>query len=95
MAHLEADEGPLLHATQNLLHPYELTHPPELKYPFHVLLVEHGKRCPRCAKNGKLQLPEEGTCPLINFSEKLEASVPATEHEPVTKQGICAMVRED
>lgn len=46
--------------------------PPELKYPFHVLLVEHGKRCPRCAKNGKLQLPEEGPCPLLNFSEKLE-----------------------
>lgn len=45
--------------------------PDDLKYPLHILLVEHGKRCTRCAKNGKLQLPEEGTCPLINFQEQL------------------------
>ena len=37
--------------------------PAELKYPMHVLLVEHGKRCPKCAK-GALQLPQEGPCPL-------------------------------
>ncbi len=41
-----------------------------LKYPLHVLLVEHGKRCPRCAKRS-LQLPQEGPCPLQNLHDKL------------------------
>jgi len=45
--------------------------PAAAKYALHVLLVEHGKRCPRCAKGGRLQLPQEGECPLVNFSEKL------------------------
>lgn len=79
--------------------------PPALKYPFHVLLVEHGKRCPRCAKNGKLQLPEEGTCPLVNFAEKLEefksrpqgASMsPSKEYVPwYVKTEGCEMIKED
>ncbi|KAJ1433661.1 DNA glycosylase, partial [Ochromonadaceae sp. CCMP2298] len=43
--------------------------PDECKYALHVLLVEHGKRCTRCAKGGKLQLPEEGNCPLLGFEE--------------------------
>lgn len=54
--------------------------PDDLKYPLHILLVEHGKRCTRCAKNGKLQLPEEGGCPLVNFQEQLvrfDASAPS------------------
>ena len=46
--------------------------PDDKKYPLHILLVEHGKRCSKCAKGGKLQLPEEGTCPLVNFSEKVK-----------------------
>ena len=45
--------------------------PEDLKYPLHILLVEHGKRCPKCAKGGKLQLPEEGACPLSNFQDKV------------------------
>ena len=45
--------------------------PGATKYPLHVLLVEHGKRCPRCSKNGRLQLPQEGECPLINLGDKL------------------------
>jgi len=44
--------------------------PDQAKYPLHVLLVEHGKRCLKCNK-GQLQLPSEGTCPLINFREKV------------------------
>lgn len=45
--------------------------PDEAKYALHVLLVEHGKRCPRCAKGGRLQLPQEGECPLLRLEEKL------------------------
>lgn len=78
--------------------------PGELKYPLHILLVEHGKRCRRCAKNGKLQLPEEGSCPLVNFSEKLEkyrARPPGTVSSPskayvpwYVKTEGCEMVKE-
>jgi hypothetical protein len=45
--------------------------PDDCKYPLHILMVEHGKRCVRCAKGGKLQLPEEGPCPLLNFDDKV------------------------
>ena len=38
--------------------------PDEVKYDLHVLLVDHGKRCPRCAKKGRLQKEEQGPCPL-------------------------------
>ncbi len=31
----------------------------------HVLLVNHGKRCPRCAKNGKPRKASDGDCPLF------------------------------
>jgi len=30
-----------------------------------VLLVNHGKRCPRCAKNGKPRKASDGDCPLF------------------------------
>ena len=46
--------------------------PDDCKYALHVLLVEHGKRCVKCAKGGKLQLPSEGDCPLVNFQEKIK-----------------------
>ena len=75
--------------------------PDHLKYPLHILLVEHGKRCTRCAKNGKLQLPEEGTCPLINFQEQLttfnaSASSPSKSKEFIpwyVKTEGCEMVK--
>ena len=41
--------------------------PPHIKFDLHVLLVEHGKRCRTCAKNGKLQKEEvdmPNGCPL-------------------------------
>jgi len=46
--------------------------PDAAKYDTHVLLVEHGKRCPRCAR-GALQLPQEGPCPLLGLKGKLRA----------------------
>jgi endonuclease-3 len=51
--------------------------PDEAKYALHVLLVEHGKRCPRCAKGGRLQLPQEGECPLTpaRFGSAAKAGV--------------------
>ena len=45
--------------------------PDEVKFALHVLLVEHGKCCTRCAKNGKLQKKEcalAGPCPLLDLS---------------------------
>lgn len=30
-----------------------------------MLLVNHGKRCPRCAKNGKPRKASDGDCPLF------------------------------
>ncbi|KAL0023848.1 hypothetical protein WJX77_011324 [Trebouxia sp. C0004] len=39
--------------------------PDHLKYDLHVLLVNHGKRCPRCAKNGKPRKASHGNCPLF------------------------------
>lgn len=40
--------------------------PGPLKYALHVLLVEHGKCCPKCAKGGRLQHADRAVlkCPL-------------------------------
>lgn len=38
--------------------------PDVCKYDLHVLLVEHGKRCHRCAKNGRPRKESVGECPL-------------------------------
>lgn len=60
------------------------------RYTLHVLLVRHGKRCPRCAKGGKPRFPSEGPCPLmpamvkgggITGREADGAGVPAVEDE--------------
>ena len=45
------------------------------RYDLHVLLVEHGKRCSRCAKNGKPRKESHGDCPLVN----LQGSAPARD----------------
>ena len=44
--------------------------PDECKLDLHVLLVEHGKCCTKCAKNGKLQKKESAVdaCPLVGLS---------------------------
>jgi hypothetical protein len=46
-----------------------------------VLLVEHGKRCTRCAKGG-LQKAAQGVCPLVNWDSS--ASDVKTEHSSTT-----------
>jgi endonuclease-3 len=39
--------------------------PDMIKYDMHVLLVGHGKKCHRCAKNGHNRKPADGDwCPL-------------------------------
>lgn len=43
--------------------------PPDVRYDLHVLMVEHGKRCPRCASNGKPRKESHGHCPLVNLKE--------------------------
>mmetsp|Transcript_6298 Transcript_6298/g.18067 ORF Transcript_6298/g.18067 Transcript_6298/m.18067 type:complete len:395 (-) Transcript_6298:94-1278(-) len=39
--------------------------PDDVKYTLHVLLVRHGKQCPRCAKGGRPRFPSDGPCPLV------------------------------
>jgi endonuclease III len=47
--------------------------PDDLKYALHVLLVNHGKRCPRCAKGGRLQLEQQSaTCPLTQLDSQVQ-----------------------
>ncbi|CAK0784502.1 hypothetical protein CVIRNUC_007706 [Coccomyxa viridis] len=41
--------------------------PADIRYDLHVLLVEHGKRCARCASNGKPRKESHGDCPLVNL----------------------------
>ena len=36
------------------------------RYDLHVLLVEHGKRCARCAKSSNAK-HSNGACPLVNL----------------------------
>ena len=38
--------------------------PDAAKYDLHVLLVDHGKRCRKCCKDGRLQKESHGDCPL-------------------------------
>lgn len=42
--------------------------PNDVKFDLHCLLVTHGKRCPRCAKGGRLQKPADGACPLVDLT---------------------------
>ena len=51
--------------------------PGHLKYALHVLLVEHGKCCPKCAKGGRLQHKNKAVsvCPLTGGSKALRALV--------------------
>ena len=45
----------------------------------HVLLVNHGKRCPRCAKNGKPRKESDGDCPLFGCTAASSAHVKGTD----------------
>eukprot|EP00613_Pedinella_sp_CCMP2098_P017827 CAMPEP_0171770752 /NCGR_PEP_ID=MMETSP0991-20121206/53677_1 /TAXON_ID=483369 /ORGANISM="non described non described, Strain CCMP2098" /LENGTH=400 /DNA_ID=CAMNT_0012375943 /DNA_START=88 /DNA_END=1290 /DNA_ORIENTATION=- len=54
--------------------------PDAIKYDLHVLLVEHGKRCPTClGKNGRLSKEQHGPCPLRSVSS---SSMPPTSASP-------------
>lgn len=44
--------------------------PNHLKFDLNCLLVTHGKRCPRCAKGGRMQKPVDGPCPLVDLNLK-------------------------
>ena len=48
-----------------------------------MLLVNHGKRCPRCAKNGKPRKASDGDCPL--FGTKTD--VPDIKQDPDAAPG--------
>jgi len=51
--------------------------PGHLKYALHVLMVEHGKCCPKCAKGGRLQHKDRAVevCPLAGGPKALRALV--------------------
>lgn len=38
-----------------------------------MLLVEHGKRCVRCASNGHPRKEQHGPCPLVNLAAAAKA----------------------
>lgn len=64
--------------------------PDDLKYDLHVLLVNHGKRCPRCAKNGKPRKASDGDCPLFgtkNVNKILKEELDTSIDVPDIKQG--------
>ena len=61
-----------------------------------MLLVNHGKRCPRCAKNGKPRKASDGDCPLFGtktvnkiLKEELDTStdVPNIKQDPDAAPG--------
>ncbi len=58
-----------------------------------MLLVEHGKRCARCAKNGKPRKESHGDCPLVN----LQGSAPAKDllDEDIVKEEAKDMEEDD
>ena len=60
------------------------------KYALHVLLVEHGKRCSRCAKGG-LQKASQGACPLLNWDSSLVDFKPenVTGSTAATDASVC------
>ena len=55
-------------------------------------MVEHGKRCERCAKNGKPRKESHGPCPLVNLAhaashlKKLNAEEAASAAEATLKE---------
>jgi len=62
--------------------------PGPLKYALHVLLVEHGKCCPKCAKGGRLQHSDRAVekCPLTPSFLKAKDEMlltPASGHKRV------------
>ena len=53
-----------------------------------MLLVNHGKRCPRCAKNGKPRKASDGDCPLFGSKsvKEIPKEEPKSDHDSQVKQ---------
>ena len=51
--------------------------PNDIKFSLHVLLVEHGKCCKRCAKNGQPRRTPIGECPLFGRGRERAAEAAA------------------
>ena len=58
-----------------------------------MLLVEHGKRCSRCAKNGKPRKESHGDCPLVNLQGS--ATAKDLHDEDIVKAEAKDMAEED
>ncbi len=69
------------------------------RYDLHVLLVEHGKRCTRCASNGKPRKDSHGPCPLVSIQasaavkemqeeDLIQEEAKGTEQEASVKQAV-------
>ena len=63
------------------------------RYDLHVLLVEHGKRCTRCASNGKPRKESHGPCPLVNI--QASAAVKEMQEEDLIQEEAKDMKPED
>ena len=63
------------------------------RYDLHVLLVEHGKRCTRCASNGKPRKESHGPCPLVNIHAG--AAVKEMQEEDLIQEEAKDMKPED
>lgn len=46
-----------------------------------MLLVNHGKRCPRCAKNGQPRKASDGDCPLFDSKSPKQVLTEEPGHE--------------
>ena len=54
----------------------------------HVLLVNHGKRCPRCAKNGKPRKASDGNCPLFGSKTVKEILKDVPDHSSDSEDAV-------
>ena len=57
-----------------------------VRYDLHVLLVEHGKRCERCAKNGRPRKESHGPCPLRQLQRASKAQDVALQEATVKQE---------
>ena len=72
-----------------LLESYTIYHRalPARRYDLHVLLVGHGKRCPRCAANGRPRFEPDGPCPLY----PVKGSVPKCAQSFAAHAAACKL----
>eukprot|EP00940_MAST-03C_sp_MAST-3C-sp2_P003034 g3034.t1 len=69
--------------------------PDAIKLPLHLLLVKHGKHCPRCcARKGRPQFESSGTCPLVSASEEMKR-IGKQEKNPGKRKGSQALIKKE